>query len=182
MVNVSGASRTRYDVFMTRVLSLFAILGLCACRADSGASAKPAPSTSSSASSAHDIDRAAMDTSVSPGDDFFRYADGAWLKNTEVPADRASYGVFDVLAEQAEERTRGLLEAAASGNAAAGSDERRIGDYYASFMDEATIDKRGLTPLEPALKEIAALADKRALSRWIGQNLRADVDPLNATK
>jgi putative endopeptidase len=158
-----------------------AIVGLCACSAEPGATAKPADSAASSASGAHDIDRAAMDTSVTPGDDFFRYADGTWLKNTEIPADRASYGVFDVLAEQAEQRTKGLLEAAASGNAAAGSDERKIGDYYASFMDEAAIDKRGLTPLEPALKEIAAVTDKRALSRWIGQNVRADVDPLNAT-
>jgi putative endopeptidase len=163
------------------MLLFLAIVGLCACSADPNATAKPAASAASSASGAHDIDRAAMDTSVTPGDDFFRYADGTWLKNTEIPADRASYGVFDVLAEHAEERTKGLLEAAASGNAAAGSDERRVGDYYASFMDEAAIDRRGLTPLEPALKEIAALADKRALSRWIGQNLRADVDPLNAT-
>jgi putative endopeptidase len=166
---------------MTRMLSLLAILGLCACRADSGAPPKPAASPASNASTAHDIDRASMDTSVPPGDDFFHFANGAWLKNTEIPADRASYGVFDVLAEQADERTRGLLEAAASGNAAAGSDERKIGDYYASFMDEATIDKRGPTPLEPVLKEIAALADKRALARWVGQSLRADVDPLNAT-
>jgi len=69
-----------------------------------------------------------MDTSVSPGDDFFRFANGAWLRNTEIPADRASYGVGDALEEQAQERTRGLLEAAASGNAAAGSDARKVGD------------------------------------------------------
>jgi len=154
---------------MTRILSFLAIVGLCACSADPGATAKPVASTASSTSGAHDIDRAAMDTSLTPGDDFFRYADGTWLKNTEIPADRASYGVFDVLGEQAEQRTRGLLEAAASGNAAIGSDERRVGDYYASFMDETSIDKRGLTPLQPALKEIAALADKRALARWIGR-------------
>src|SRR5436190_1379487 len=157
---------------MTRIFSFVAILGLCSCRADSGATSTPAASSAPTASSAHDIDRTSMDTSVSPGDDFYHYANGAWLKNTEIPADRASYGVFDVLAEQSEERTKALLEDGA-GKAAAGSDERKAADYYTSYLDEATIDKRGLTPLEPVLAEIAALADRRALARWIGQNVRA---------
>src|SRR5262245_6741784 len=174
---------------MTRVkafVPLVALLAICACRADSGtatagSNAPAAAPGASTAPAAHDINRAAMDTSVAPGDDFFRYANGGWLKNTEIPADRSSYGTFDVLAEQSQQRTRALLESAASGNAAAGSDERKVGDYYASFMDEATIEKRGLAPLDPMLKSIKAIADRRALARWIGQTLRADVDPLNAT-
>jgi putative endopeptidase len=166
---------------MTRAASflLFIVISaLGACRADSGA---PSASTESSASGTHDIDRASMDTSVQPGDDFYRYANGSWLKNTEIPADLANYGVFDILGEQSQQRTKGLLEGAASGNAAFGSDEHKIGDYFASYLDTDTIEKRGLAPLDPALKAIASITDRQALTRWIGQSLRADVDPLNAT-
>ena len=172
------ASMTRTSTLLLAV----AIGTLGGCRADSGpGTTKPAATANATTSAPHDIDRASMDTSVSPGDDFYHYANGAWLKNTEIPADRASYGVFDILVEESQQRTKGLLEEAASGKAAAGSDERKIGDYYASYLDEATIEKRGVTPLEPVLNAIAAIADRRALSRWIGQSLRADVDPLNAT-
>jgi predicted metalloendopeptidase len=83
-----------------------------------------------------------MDASVSPGDDFYHYASRTWLKNTEIPADLASYDVVDILGEQSQQRTKGLLEAAAAGNAAAGSDERQIGDYFAAYVDEETIEKR----------------------------------------
>ncbi len=170
---------------MTRTTTLLlavAIGTLGGCRADSGpGTTKPVAAADATTSAPHDIDRASMDTSVSPGDDFYHYANGTWLKNTEIPADRASYGVFDILGEQSQQRTKGLLEESASGKAATGSDERKVGDYYASYLDEATIETRGVTPLEPALTDIAAIADRRALSRWIGQSLRADVDPLNAT-
>jgi putative endopeptidase len=166
---------------MTRIHSfvLIALVGLCACRADSGATSKPAASPESGAPGTGDIDRASMDTSVSPGDDFYHYANGTWLKNTEIPADRASWGIFDTLAEQSQQRTKALLEGAEK--AGEGSDERKAGDYYASYLDEAAIEKRGLAPLEPTLKDIAAIADRQSLSRWIGRSLRADVDPLNAT-
>ena len=170
---------------MTRTPTLLlavAIGTLGGCRADSDAAAtKPAAGRDVASSTPYDIDHASMDTSVPPGDDFYHYANGTWLKNTEIPADRASYGVFGILDEQAQQRTKGLLEEAASGKMAAGSDERKVGDYYASYLDEATIEKRGAAPLEPVLKDIAAIADRRALARWIGQSLRADVDPLNAT-
>jgi predicted metalloendopeptidase len=166
---------------MTRIHSFVftALVALCACRADSGATSKPAASPEPAVSGTHDIDRASMDTSISPGDDFYHYANGTWLKNTEIPADRASWGVFDILAEQSQQRTKALLEEARK--AAEGSNERKAGDYYASYLDEAAIEMRGLAPLEPVLKDIAAIADRKSLSRWIGQSLRADVDPLNAT-
>jgi putative endopeptidase len=127
------------------------------------------------------IDIAGMDKSIPPGDDFFRFANGGWLKATEMPPDRSRYGVFAVLSDDAAVDTRQLLEKAASGSAPSGSDERRIGDYYASYIDEAAIEAKGLEPARPFLQEIAGLADRRALAAWIGRNLRADVDPLNAT-
>ena len=168
---------------MTRIhpFLFIAIVGLCACRADSDETSKGTTSANPTKPDSHDIDRASMDTSVIPGDDFYRFANGTWLKNTEIPPDRASWGIFDILGEQSQQRTKALLEDAASGKATAGSDERKIGDYYASYLDEAAIEMRGVAPLEPALKNITAIADRKSLSRWIGQNLRADVDPLNAT-
>jgi predicted metalloendopeptidase len=127
----------------------------------------------------HDVDLAGMDRSVQPGDDFFRYANGAWFDQEEIPADRSSAGVFSTLAEQARERTRQLLEGAA--NAQPGSNDRKIGDFYTSYMDENAIEASGVQPLKEPLAAIAKIADRRALAEWIGRSLRADVDPLNAT-
>jgi putative endopeptidase len=146
-----------------------------------GRTAPERPANAPATAEAHDIDRAGMDLSVAPGDDFFRYANGAWQKKTEIPPDRSSYGTWDVLIERAQARTRTLLEAAAQGQAAAGSDERKIGDYYASYLDEQAIDGKGLAPLREQLGAIAAIGDTRALAVRIGDGLRADVDPLNMT-
>ncbi len=127
------------------------------------------------------IDLAGMDKSVKPGDDFFRYANGAWLKTAEIPQDRSSYGLDAKLAEEANLRTRSLLEDASKGSAPAGSDERKIGDYYAAYMDEAAIEAKGLEPLKKELESIAAISDRRALAVAAGRAVRADVDPLNNT-
>ena len=129
----------------------------------------------------HDIDKSGIDPSVVPGDDFFRYANGTWLKKTEIPPDRSSYGVWSVLFDRAQQRTRELMEQAAASKPPAGSDERKIGDYFATYMDEQTIEKKGLEPLRDTLTSIDAIRDKRMLASWIGQHLRADVDPLNST-
>ncbi len=129
---------------------------------------------------AHGIDLAGIDRSVAPGDDFFAYANGAWLKTTEIPADRSSYGTGALLAELNTRRTAALISNAAA-RAAAGSDARKIGDYYASFMDEARIEELGLKPLASALARIDAIADRGQLAQALGATLRADVDVLNST-
>jgi len=137
--------------------------------------------SSSSSSAPHDVDRSSMDVSVAPGDDFFRYANGGWLRKTEIPPDRASYGAWAELFDQAQRRTHDLLEAVANGSAAPGTDERKIGDYYASFLDEQGIEAKGLAPLRDRLAAIAAIGDRRALAAYVGSTLRADVDALNNT-
>jgi predicted metalloendopeptidase len=131
------------------------------------------------ASTVHGIDVAGMDRSVKPGDDFFTFANGSWIRNTAIPEDRASWGIFAMLDDQATLQTRTILETA--GRTPRTADERKIGDYYAAFMDDAAIEKRGLTPIQPLLDRIGAVADRRALARLLGSMLRADVDPLNAT-
>jgi len=128
------------------------------------------------------VDVEGLDRSVAPGDDFYAYANGAWLKATEIPADRSSWGTAAIVAERTAKRTRELVTDAAKADAPAGSETRKVGDYYASFMDEAGIEAKGLTPIQPTLDAIKAIKDVTALARFLGSTLRADVDVLNATK
>jgi predicted metalloendopeptidase len=133
------------------------------------------------ASAGHGIDVAGMDRSIKPGDSFFDYANGAWDRKTEIPADRAAWGIGSELDQQATERTRELLEQVQSGRLTADPDGRKAADYFAAYMDEAAVEKRGLSALKPTLDHIAAIADRQALARELGSMLRADVDPLNDT-
>jgi predicted metalloendopeptidase len=140
-----------------------------------------APRASSAGSARPGIDAAGMDPAVAPGVDFFAYANGTWLKRTSIPPDRASYGTGAVVSELTKERTVELIRNAAKTSSSAGSELRKVGDYYASFMDEAAIEAAGLRPLAAKLERIAAIADRQDLSRALGSTLRADVDVLNAT-
>ncbi|HEU5337213.1 MAG TPA: M13 family metallopeptidase, partial [Terriglobales bacterium] len=130
---------------------------------------------------AHGISVANLDRAVKPGDDFYLYTNGGWLQRNEIPPDRPAIGLFSKLADLANKRTQTLIEEAAKSHAPAGSNERKIADLYNSYMDEATIQERGLEPLRPHLQAIAAIKNKRELARALGETLRADVDPLNNT-
>jgi predicted metalloendopeptidase len=122
-----------------------------------------------------------MDTSVAPGDDFNAYTNGGWIKATPIPADKSSYGVGAILVDEVRKRTQALIQESANTGSAASEDARKIGDFYSSFMDEAAIESKGITPLKPQLDGIAAIADRHGLARMLGGQLRADVDPLNNT-
>jgi putative endopeptidase len=158
------------------------LLAISAC----GASDRPAPASGVAAAppppaaplGLHAADLSAMDRSVSPGTDFFLYANGAWLAKAEIPADRTGTGVALRLIETVEQRTKAIVEDAAA-HAPAGSALAKVGTYYATFMDEAAIEARGTDSLKPALGEVARINDTRALSALLGRQLRADVDPLN---
>jgi putative endopeptidase len=143
--------------------------------------AQSSPAETALAPSPRGIDTAAMDRSVKPGDDFFEYANGTWLKNTEIPADRSSYSNGVMVSELTDRRVAELIQEAAKSTAPAGSERRKIGDYYATFMDTTAIDSAGLAPLKPTLDSIAAIRDRAALARFLGSTLRADVDALNNT-
>lgn len=131
--------------------------------------------------STHGLDISGMDRAVKPGDDFFEYANGGWLEQTEIPADRAAWSSFSLLAQEVNRRTSDLLREAAASDAAPGSETRKIGDFYIAYMNEGTIEQRGMAPLEPELQAIAAIQDKKQLAQFLGAQMRADVDPLNAT-
>ncbi len=144
--------------------------------------AAPAPAPAPEARPAYGtfgFDVAGMDASARPGDSFYRHANGTWLDKTEIPADRSSFGMFTRLVEETAQRNRALIEEAARSEAPAGSEARKMGDLFASFMDEAAIEARGLAPLKPELERIAAISQRRELAVALGETLRADVDALN---
>ena len=129
----------------------------------------------------HGINVANMERSEKPGDNWYLYCNGDWIKRTELPPDRARLSVFSGLDDLSNKRTAALIEEIAKSNAARGTSQRKIADLYNSYMDEAAIDAKGIAPLEPHLKAIAAISNKKELAYALGQTLRADVDALNNT-
>jgi putative endopeptidase len=120
-----------------------------------------------------------IDRSVRPGDDFYTFANGPWLKATALPAGRPRYGSSLMLVDRNAERVRALIRDAAAGKEGQGNAvdrglAQRIGDYYAARMDSAAIEARGTAPLAGDLAAIAAIADRKALSAWLGGTLRPD--------
>ena len=121
-----------------------------------------------------------MDPSVKPGEDFYRYANGNWLAKSVIPAGRQSYDTRAMLAEKTNEQVRNLIQEAAATHSAKGSVAQKVGDYYASFMDEAGIEAKGLAPLADEMAAIAAIANKASLSAYLGSTLNSEVDGLTA--
>jgi len=116
------------------------------------------------------------ESAVSPGDDFFAYANAGWLKATTIPAGRERWGARDELEEQARRRVAALLDAAST--APAGSPARKVADFRAAYLNEAAIEAKGLAPLQPLLDRIEKISDRADLTRQLGRGMRADVDPM----
>jgi putative endopeptidase len=140
-----------------------------------------APAQTPTRSEPHGIAVRNMDPKVAPGNDFYLYANGAWIARTRIPADRAGVGVFTALFDKSRKNVAALVREAARSRAPAGSSARKIADLYASYMGVKTVDSLGLKPLQPELSKVKAIADKRQLAAMMGSLLRADVDPLNNT-
>ena len=121
-----------------------------------------------------------MDRSVKPGDDFYRFANGGWLKAVAVPAGQSNYGTSAMLMEKTSERVRNLIQEAATAEPAKGSVTQKVGDYYATFMDEDGIEAKGLTPLADEMATISAITNKTSLSAYLGTTLNSEVDGLTA--
>jgi putative endopeptidase len=116
------------------------------------------------------LDLTTLKRDVKPGDDFFDYANGKWLDTFEIPADRSSFGAFNRLEDLAEQRVREIIEQAAAGHAVPQSPEQKIGDYYASFMDQAAIEANGLAPATADLQRIAAAVSRKDIASLFGQS------------
>ncbi len=111
------------------------------------------------------FDKTGMDASINPGDDFYSYANGTWAKNNAVPADRSNYGMFTKLDDLSKQRTREILDEARN------DPNSKIGAAFASYLDEATVNSKGIEPIRPWLNEIKALKTK---SGYAGLAAKAD--------
>ena len=121
------------------------------------------------------FDVAGMDRTTRAGDDFVTHTSGTYLKTLEIPADKTSFGMFTKLRDLSQERTRTIIEKAAASGGAPGSEAQKVGDFYASFMDEAAIEAKGIAPIKPELDKIAAIADKTQLAAMFGRFSRIGV-------
>lgn len=100
-----------------------------------------------------------MDTSIRPGDDFFSYVNGKWIAETEIPADKASYGGFTLLHEESQEHVKAIIEESATGDFAKGTDEQKVGDLYKSYMDMDARNARGVEPLAADFERIDEISN-----------------------
>ena len=133
-------------------------------QAESNSAAKSGAKTAANANAlASGIALQYVEPSVRPQDDFFAHLNGKWLKTVEIPADKSSWGAFHQLREDTLPQLRAIIEKAAAAKGANGSEVQKIGDFYASYMDEARLEQLGITPLNGELAKIAAVKDKAEL-------------------
>ena len=109
-----------------------------------------------------------MNPDIRPQDDLFGHVNGRWLDTTEIPSDRSAWGAFTVLAEEAEQQVKDIIEELAAGSPEPGSHAAKIGDLYASFMDEERIEALGAEPIRPDLEKLDAVTDHAGLAAFVG--------------
>jgi putative endopeptidase len=136
------------------ILGASALFLLSACGQDSA----PEAPAAEPAALISGLDLNGMDTSVKPGDDFFRYMNGTWLDETEIPADKSNYGGFHVLIDGATENVKTIIEESANGDFEKGTDEQKVGDLYKSYLDMDTRNARGIEPLQSEYDRIDAIS------------------------
>ncbi len=129
----------------------------------------PAPAAGEAEIGGFGFDMSGMDTSVRPGHDFNRFASGHYLTSHAIPADKTSYGVFDMLYDRSQENLRALIEESAA-NPTASADAGRIGAFYGSFMDEATVERLGAAPLAADLAAVRAADTREKMAALMGQS------------
>jgi endothelin-converting enzyme len=153
-------------------LPMAAIVLLSACSSDHSAG-KDTSAAATKLGSGLLLDH--FDRNVRPQDDFYRFVNGTWLATTAIPADKSNYGMFAVLDDKSEANLRVIIESAAAAQAPAGSDTQRVGDFYASFMDEATVEAQGIKPLASEMARIDAIRTARDLSVAFGRMQRIGI-------
>lgn len=116
------------------------------------------------------IDLSQQDPNTKPGDDFFRFANGKWLDEFELPADRSNYGSFSVLGDRSDERVNTIIEELSAAEPAADTIEQKISDYYLSYMNTEVLDERGIGPLREKLAQLSAIDSRAALIEALGRS------------
>src|SRR5215468_11955573 len=145
------------------IVLLFVLLSGCA-------SEKPAlpPAAAKAAFGTFGVDTAQMDSSVKPGDDFYKYVNGKWLSTFRIPADKASYGAFDALVDRSESDVHALLDELGKTQPAPGSVQKKVVDFYNSWMDQPAIEKRGVEPLKADFDAIRNANSKADIIKLMG--------------
>ena len=136
--------------YVVKILSLFIVLVSISCKNDMKKEKKEIVLKSG-------ILKEYMDPTVNPGDNFTAYVNGTWMKNTEIPSDKSSYGIGYILHEESEDNVKKIIEGSASGDFEKGSDEQKVGDLYKSYMDIETRNKLGVSPLQNDLDKVDAI-------------------------
>lgn len=157
------------------LLTVLASTALAGCAAQRTAeqtvpAAQPAPPTPRPTYGTYGFDKAGLDRSVPPGDDFYAYANGTWAKSTAIPADKSNYGLFTVLDDLSKQRTKDILDAAKD------DPSSKIGNAYAAYLDQETVEAKGLTPIRPWLAQVKAVATKADYARLLGIAARNGVE------
>src|SRR5215213_6790949 len=151
----------RFPLFGTLLIAvLFALSSVAPALAQSPAASPVAPPAASPFGSTHGVQLADMDLSVDPAQDFYQFANGGWLARTEIPADAASYGVFDELYDKTEAQQLAQLDDLMNGNTLVeGSDQWKAVEFFKQGTDMETRNAQGIAPLQPQLDVIAGIAD-----------------------
>ncbi|MGI4759991.1 MAG: M13 family metallopeptidase [Janthinobacterium lividum] len=136
------------------------------------------PSSAGAGGDKPDLLHAALDTTVAPGDDFFSYANGTWIKNHPIPASESNSGIGIEVQKEVYARLRETSVEAAKANAAAGSNQQKIGDFWAVGIDSVKADKLGASPIKPELDRIAALKTVADVQAEIARLIPLGVDAL----
>ena len=118
------------------------------------------------------FDATGMDSTVKPGDNFFLFANGKWMKNTQIPKTETGWGSFYTLYNDNLKNLRSILENAAKGDGNKGSNEQKVGDFYASGMDSVTIEKLGIEPVKPILAKIDAIKTDKDLINFVSESFK----------
>ncbi|HEV7781616.1 MAG TPA: M13 family metallopeptidase [Chitinophagaceae bacterium] len=114
-----------------------------------------------------------LDSTISPAEDFFQYANGGWIKNNPIPGEQSAWGIGNLVIEENLKRLREISEKAATSNAAKGSSEQKIGDFWTMAMDSAKIEADGLKPLQPMLDKVNAISDIKSLVATVAELKKA---------
>ncbi len=167
-------------------LAFVASLSLTAYAGSPPQPAPAAPAATPTAAPAGEARRSGVllgnfDQRVRPQDDLYRYVNGTWLAKTEIPADKSNYGAATRLQDEVEKNLKAILQEAVAAGAKPGSDTQLIGDFYASFMDDARAEQLGLAPLGPEFARIAAIEDRGMLLDYLAHAGRVGIaTPLRA--
>ncbi|MDQ3280594.1 MAG: peptidase M13 [Acidobacteriota bacterium] len=163
---------SRFFLVATAVAALSVVPSVRADEPAAAAKAATTPSTVAQRYGTWGVDLAGMDTTVKPGDDFFRYVNGKWAASTPIPPDRTSYGAFAILSDLSNARVRSILDRwSADKSLKSNADEAKVATIYRTFLDEATVEKLDIKPIQPHLDAVKKAKTREDIARIMGRSV-----------